>query len=270
MYADERGKYKIANFESTGVEQSLRDQLLASGAKPAPHALDFDYSLYVNTPEPGKAAFQAFVDSLKSEIDQGFPVAVADINLGKIGTGDPALFKNLRDNSRATKLLSYAGWNTAGNTMGTAIPAANVYLLSRRRGTEPLEREIAQHAFLLHRLVDDFEYHRFTRPQAYAMIDANPRACREETYGVEMAEVSAFVKDDIERRLDETFREQLLGKRFFAGPRQYVFTGLSNVQVCLPWPRAYEVKIGFQLDAVEVPASLSNAEKKPSSWLGSL
>lgn len=255
VYADDLGKRKIANYESNPVEESLMDQLIASGARYAGPEDPFDYSLYINTPEPRPEQFQQFLQNLKTEIDQSFPVAVADINLGKTGTGDPVLFDALAEGGRSTRLLSYAGWNTAGNTMGTAIPAANIYLLARRMQSNPFEREMAQRAFLLHRLVDDFAYHRFTRPQAYAMIDANPRASREETYGDDMDQLNAFVNEDLTRRLEDTFKEQFLGKRFFAGTKQYVFTAVDHATARLPWPRAYEVRLDFRLEAQEVDSS---------------
>lgn len=253
VFADEIGRRTIAAYEADHVEASLRDQLFASGARIAGPNEDYDYSLYVNTPDPRPFMFHTFVQNLTSEIDQGFPVAVADINLGKTGTGDPVLFEALSESGRAMRLLSYAGWNTAGNTMGTAIPAANVYLLARRSGVGALARELNQRSFLLHRLVNDFEYHRFTRPKAYAIQDKTPASTREETYGTAFDMINDFVRDDIRRRLDEMFRNQFQGRRFFAGDRQYEFLALANVDVELPWPRAYEVKIGFQLQAQEVP-----------------
>lgn len=252
VYADDLGRTKIAAYESRPVELSLNEQLIASGAQLAQEGESFDYTLFVNTPEPRTLSFLTFLDSVRSEVGQGFPVAVADINLGKTGTGDPELFSALTESGLATRLLAYAGWNTAGNSLGTVIPAANVFLLSRRLQVDPVEREINQRAFLLHRLVNDFLYHRFTRPQAYAMIDANPRASREETYGNEFEVIDDFVHQDLSRRLDETFRAQFMGRRFFAGTRQFVFRDLRNVEISLPWPRAYEVRIQFSLEAEEV------------------
>jgi hypothetical protein len=249
VYSDEMGKAKYANFESKTVRESLEDQLLASGARPMGGDGQYDYTLYLNTPNPRAARFDRFLSDLKTEIDQGFPVAVADINLGRDGTTDPLLFNGLWENTRIMKLLSFAGWNTAGNTMGTSIPAANVYLLSRRLHVDPLLREVAQREFLLHRFVNDFAYHKFTRPMAYQMIDESRGATREETYGQAMAEVNDFVQRDLTKHLDRYFREQFLGKRFFAGNGQYVFSGLTDVKVWLPWPRAYEVRLEFHLQA---------------------
>ena len=252
VYSDELGKNVIADYESKTVAQSVRDQILASGARPALPNGDYDYSLYLNTPNRRQESFTDFLNSLGSEVDQGFPVAVADIDLAKDGTSDPELFDGLMANSRMTKLLSYAGWNTAGNTMGTSIPCANVYLLSRRIQRDALKRELSLREFLLHRFVNDYQYHKFTRPQAYKMIDSFPRASREETYGEEFGAVNDFVRDDVERRLRETFTSQFMGKRFYVGARQYEIDGMNSVKVFLPWPRAYEVRIEFRISAKPV------------------
>lgn len=249
VYSDEMGKAKYASYESKTVRESLEDQLLASGARPMGPDGQYDYSLYLNVPRPRPAQFEAFLADLKNEIDQGFPVAVADINLGPDGTADPLLFNGLWENTRIMKLLSFAGWNTAGNSMGTAIPAANVYLLARRLQVDPLVREVAQREFLLHRFVNDYAYHKYTRPEAYKMIDDIPGESREELDGAAAGEVNDFVRRDLTKHLERYFNDQFLGHRFFAGTGEYVFTGLTDVKIWLPWPRAYEVRLEFHLQA---------------------
>jgi hypothetical protein len=159
------------------------------------------------------------------------------------------------ESGRSSRVLAYAGWNTAGNTMGTTIPAANVYLLSRRSGVPPLHREVALRTFILHRLVNDFEYHKYVRPQAYAMIDSTPGATRDETSGQQLERVDGLVREDLGERLLRRFQEQLRGTRFFAGSEQFEVTGLSDVKIALPWPRAYEVKVSFRLQVEPVVAA---------------
>lgn len=246
VYSDEAARKRIANYESKNIEQSLRDQLLASGARPWISG-DYDYTLWLNAPDPNPESFHVFLEALASEVDQGFPTGVADINLGKTGTGDPRLFDDLWQNDRMIRLLSYAGWNTAGNTMGTSIPAANVYLLSRRIEADPLKRELAQREFVLHRFVNDFAFHRYTRPEAYRLIDSLSGASREETYGSNFSAVNDFVRQDMEKHLQSFFAQQFLGKRFFAGTKEYVLTGIDSVKIQLPWPRAYEVRLEFKI-----------------------
>jgi hypothetical protein len=253
VYADPQGVTSIPAYETQPVAKSTQDQIIASGGVLTDKVEDADYSLYLNTPEPRAEQFADFIDNLSNEITMGFPVAVADINLGKTGTGDPKLFQALNTGDRASKLLAYAGWNTAGNTLGTAVPAANVYLGARRAsGVDPFQRELNQRAFLLHRLVNDFEFHRFTRPLAYEFIDNNPPATREETYGEKFDQVNQLVKRDVSQRLENTFEKQFRGNRFFAGTKQFEIRDLQNVQIELPWPRAYEVRIGFSMNAREV------------------
>lgn len=253
VYSDEAARKRIAAYESKPIDLSLSDQILASGARPQENGSDpYDYTLYVNVPGRREPSFQAFAQSLTSEIEQGFPVAVADINIGKDGTADQELFDALDKNGRMMKLLSYAGWNTAGNTLGTSIPAANVYLLARRLNTDPLMREVSQREFLLHRFVNDYAYHKFTRKKAYAIIDANPTASREETYGAAFDEVDGFVRQDLTKYLDQYWREDFLDKHFFAGAKEYKLTSLTDTRVFLPWPRAYEVRLEFKMHAEPV------------------
>ncbi len=260
VYADEAGRQKVAFYESDTVDNSLLDQITGSGARVARPGEAYDYSLYVNTPDPREYALDAFLTSMKSEVDQGMPVAVADVNLGGSGTADPRVYDALTDQGRSSRVLAYAGWNTAGNTMGTTIPAANVYLLARRQGVDPVQREVALRTFILHRLVNDFEYHRFVRPLAYGLIDRTPGASREETTGPAFAKVDDLVRTDLGERLERRFREQLLGTKFFAGPRQYEVTALRDVDIRLPWPRAYEVKLDFRIDVSPVaPAAQAPA-----------
>lgn len=252
VYSDPVKRTAYAAFESKTIDQSLSDQITASGAIPAPEYQPYDFSLYVNVPGRRVEPFNQFVVQLQNDIDQGFPVAVADINLAKDGTADPDLFKILSANDRMVRILAFAGWNTAGNTMGTSIPAANVYLLSRRLRSDPLERELARREFLLHRFVNDYAYHKFTRPQAYSMIDASHTATREETYGPTFANVDRFVREDVKKYLNYYWQQEFEGKSFFAGTTQYKLTEVDNVKVFLPWPRAYEVRLEFHLKAEPV------------------
>lgn len=251
VYSDDAEKKSIADFESKTIEDSLRDQLYSSGSRPSAGD-QYDYALFLNTPNRRNDKFYEFTEALTTEVDQSFPVAVADIDLGKDGTSDPELFAALNQQGRMVKLLAYAGWNTAGNTMGTTIPAANTYLLARRIPGGELQRELSRREFILHRFVNDYVYHKYVRPRAYQMIDATPDASREETYGPAFDSVNSFVQQELSRYLEETFNTQFLGQKFFAGSKQYEIDGIENIKIGLPWPRAYEVRLEFNLRASEV------------------
>ncbi|MDR3689830.1 MAG: DUF4127 family protein [Fimbriimonas sp.] len=244
VFSDEEGRLTFANFESQRIEQSLSEQLLASGARPVGKDGLYDYTLYLNTPGRRETQFKKFVENLKSDLDKGEPTAVADINFANDGTADPELFDALWDQDRLTRLLSYAGWNTAGNTIGTAIPAANIYLLAKRSDVDPLVREVAQREFLIHRFINDYAYHKFTRPSAYALIEPGHH---DEIYGEEWDEVNTYVSRDLLKHLRVFFDQGFLGHSFVAGDRSYQFAGISDAKVWLPWPRPYEARLEFHI-----------------------
>lgn len=254
VYADPDDRLKIADYESKDIEQSLDDQIFASGARPAVDN-DYDYTIYVNTPGRDEDKFHTFLAQLNEDVDTGLPAAVADIDLAKDGTADPELFNSLLQGERMTKLIAYSGWNTAGNTMGTAIPNANVYLYAKKAGTDAFVREIAEREFLLHRFVNDYDYHKYTRPVAYKLIESMPNASRDETYGQDFQLVNGFVKRDLGKHLQDTFDKEFLGQHFMADNKQYEVSGLDDVKIFLPWPRVYEVRIEFKMEAKEVLAA---------------
>jgi hypothetical protein len=245
LYSDDNGKNQFANFESIKIEDSLSEQLLASGARPVGPDGAYDYTLYLNTPKRRHEPFLEFVDRLRADLDRGHPVAVADINLAPDGTADPELFDALWQNGRLMNLLSYAGWNTAGNTIGTSIPAANVYLLARRSQVDPLTREVAQREFLIHRFVNDYTYHKFIRPSAYALIEPDHH---EEIYGDEWDEVNTYVSRDLLKQLQTFFDQGFLNKIIKVGDSQYRLVGIDGGKVWLPWPRPYEVRLEFHVE----------------------
>lgn len=246
VYSDPFGAKAYANYESKPIERSLEDQIVASGAAVALPGGQYDYSLYLNTPHRRKSTFDQWLTDLKTEADQGLPVAVADINFDANGNTDPELFDALWQDGRLMSLLAYAGWNTAGNTMGTTVPAANVYILARKLKVSPLQREIAQKEFLLHRFVNDYAFHRYTRPIAYSMLLTSSR---DEVYGMDYADMNDFVQRDLQKRLEQYFSSQFAGRRFYVGSEAHELSGLKDIKVWCPWPRCYEVRLEFGIES---------------------
>ena len=257
VYSDDAGKDQYAMYESKTVKESLQDQLFASGAEMAKDDDEYDYALYVNTPKRREQTFDAFLESMRNEIDQGFPVAVADINFGANGASDEQLFNFLVRTGKSFRLLAFAGWNTAGNTMGTAIPAANIYLCARRSEVDPLKRELAQREFLMHRMIDDWAYHRFTRPSTYSMID-DLQDQRDEIYGSNFEAVDKFAANNLKKYVQQIFLSQFQYRRFYVGTKEYQITDIRDLKIGLPWPRAYEIRVDFKLKAEEVGSSGGN------------
>ncbi|MCB0826967.1 MAG: DUF4127 family protein [Armatimonadetes bacterium] len=251
-YADTDGANKVAAYESKTIGESLYDQITTSGGN-VKHAPELsDYTIFVNTPDSSPRAYDDFIQDLQAKADSGAPIAVADVDLGWTGTATSELYLAITTEKRAPKLLSYAGWNTAGNSMGTTIPAANLYFLGRQAKLPTLHREVALRKFLLHRLVNDYYYHRHVRPEAYELIEKLNNGKRDEVYGDALMQATALVRKDMRKYLDDVFDNQFLGRAFEADGKTYRITSLENVEISLPWPRAFEVYINFDLTAKEV------------------
>ncbi|MCH8275289.1 MAG: DUF4127 family protein [Armatimonadetes bacterium] len=243
--SDEKSASRRANFESQPLSISIRDQIIASGARPTSNRQQADYVLYVNAPQTDGPAFEKFTETLLSALQDGGRVAVADINI-KSGAGDARLIEALWKPDRAPRLLAYAGWNTAANTLGTTIPQANLYLLATRAKGDAVARETAQRQFLLHRFVNDYGYHRFVRPEAYRLVDSDPHASREEAHGAALGRLEDWVSRNTISLLEKYFDEVFMNSTFVAGEEQYWIYGLNEIRVTLPWPRAFEARIEFE------------------------
>lgn len=247
VLSDPAAARRPAPYESKPLEKTLEDQLLASGARPASPGQPADYTLFVNTPKPPKGSFQEFCADLVAALEAGEPCAVADVNLGEEGTADERLFRAIWQSPRAADLLSYAGWNTAGNTMGTAIPAANLAMLARRTGMAS-RTEAARRTFLLHRFVNDFAYHRLVRPIAYNLVrELQPRQPPFEVRGEAFVLADSFVRRAMRSYVERYFRERFQEED--ALTRRPLWE-LTPVEAGLPWPRVYEVRVEFEIRPV--------------------
>ena len=254
VYSDPEGAKRFDPFESKPIYRSLEDQLYASGARPAESGLG-DYTLFLNVPKPDPDQFETFALTLGGALDKGDNVAVANINFGAGAVADPRIVDIIAQNRRSPKLLSYAGWNTAGNTMGTSIPAANLAIVARRSEKRDRIAELARTEFLLHRLVNDHAYHKFTRPLAYRLIDATVGSSREETTAEDHMVVNSFVRRDLSKYLGEYFRDWFFGETIHTGEGDYRISGINDSRIWLPWPRAYEVRLEFRLETEPTGAS---------------
>jgi hypothetical protein len=240
-YAVPGGADITAPYEDGPVRTTVERQVLACGAVLAAED-ECDLWLAVNPPVPRRSEWApehaeqernerwphlaALGASIFGRQNRGVPVVVADVAYPN--GADPALIDALKHSTNLPALASYGAWNTAGNTIGTALAHGCAALLAR--GDAQHE---AHERFLLHHFVEGWGYQQVVRREARAWhLNTTGRT---DLVPEEVTPMQAWIEPRLDALIDE-----LPG---FAG-RWRITPGSTR----LPWRRFFEVD--FELERV--------------------
>lgn len=178
-YSSALGAQIIPLYEDRILEASIQQHILASGCVQCDTPDEADLILAVNT--PGKTmqesfeqqnsdvtyqsfrCLRAYVQQLASYIEQGKKVAVADCAYAN--GGEIAFIQELDRVGILDRLVSYKGWNTTCNTIGTSLAQA-IFALDA-----PNPRQIQKN--LVYHLLDDAFYQSTVRGQLRLAAEAD-------------------------------------------------------------------------------------------------
>ena len=182
-YTDERMLRNIAPYEDRPIFMAVETQIMAVGAQPATSIDEADVVLVVSPPfervngqdpHPRNLDSQHRIDMLLPEVLRirnwvraGHKVAIADVAFPN--GAEPALVELLFEHVEVAKLISFGGWNTAGNTLGTVLGAACV----------PHQNDAARQTQLAHHLLEDWGYQSVVRNE----LRASPLATQTDGWG---------------------------------------------------------------------------------------
>lgn len=129
-----------------------------------------DLTLDVRLPQIDEIQDRALLASIRSDLRQHKPVALADLTFLENSYAHQAAFAQALIGARlAGALEAYASWNTTANTVGTALAESIAAGTGRRSNAyDP----VAHAQFTLNRFIDDYAYHAYVRPQLNAELDA--------------------------------------------------------------------------------------------------
>ncbi|MFB7652988.1 MULTISPECIES: DUF4127 family protein [unclassified Streptomyces] len=164
------GLARTAPYENVSVAETAHGQISTCGARLAAPDETADIHLLVHTPDDAgdwaiappvareedhaaRDRAEALADRVACLLADGRTVAVADC--AQPNGADPLLVHSLASRGVLEQLTGYAAWNTAGNTLGTAVAHAVTAVTARRAGTFD---EQAHQRLLLHRLLEDWAY----------------------------------------------------------------------------------------------------------------
>lgn len=234
-YSSTLGAQIIPLYEDRILEASIQQHILASGCVQCDTPDDADFILAVNT--PGKImqesseqqnsdityqsfrCLRAYVQQLALYIDQGKRVAVADCAYAN--GGEIAFIQELDRIGILDRLVSYKGWNTACNTIGTSLAQA-IFALDNPNPKQ-IRRNLAYH------LLDDAFYQGLVRGQLQVVVESDGLSYFDlknnpETYA----------------HMCKTLLKQTWSKVIRTG---FSDTDMDAFQVYFPWNRLFEIGI---------------------------
>ncbi len=217
------GLRRIAKFENLPVGINAELQVRAAGGQLATGDSRADVVLVIHPPDPDLGDWYGgttrhdpdevagTVELVRSALADGAAVALADVR--NVNGSDPHLVRALHDEGLLPRLAAYAGWNTAGNSIGSAVAAAVTTVVGQKAGTFD---QVAAARQLTHRILDDHYYQAVVRP--FLDVDGGSRTQQDK--------ILRAIANGLTAGLDE----------LTAGQRSWVLR-----DVALPWKRTFEV-----------------------------
>ncbi len=256
IYASEASANKVMPYEDRSMRQTVSFHLKAVGAQEVEDEAQAELLFFVFADRftPGLAT--TFAQKIQNEVKKGQKgVIIADVDpLGDVQGGDTTFTETLKKAGVFAKINGYACWNTAGNTIGTALPHGFVYSMAQFRLRQALAQktikpkaarqmqsanQAKQNWFTLNRLLDDYAYHSLVRP----ILQAKMREKKWNAFRLSLEQSAAIEKEGLDLLLP--IAEKTV--RGFFGPKKNTYFELDQLKFVLPWGRTFEAEIDFQL-----------------------
>jgi hypothetical protein len=192
---------------------------------------DEDIDLYVHVPQ-SESTDGAFVSMMDSDVALHRSVAVADLSFEESYAAQGAFAQRLMTDGAASRLDAYAAWNTAANTVGTALAEVIAAGAGRRLHTYDA---LAHREFTFMRFVDDLDFHVAVRPDLNDWLSANGTS--DHTY----------LLPDIAAATSARNHALLWLQAQATLTQLYPDMHIAAMDITLPWDRTFETAIDARL-----------------------
>lgn len=251
IYSSEKMSNKVMPYEDQPLRKTVREQIKSTGAREVLDASSADLYFYVFTSRFEEGAAERFTNEIRKRIADGGQVMIADIDpKGNVQGGDSAFAMDLENRDLLPQINSYASWNTAGNTIGTALAQGIVFSLAHARlmKTPQFSDSIltAQHWFTFHRVLDDFYYHNLVREYIKRLRNRGELGTKKKKQQ-NMKKITALCRGLMKKNFDE-LRNNYFGKKNIGYLKGISCNGPENMHFSFPWGRIFEARITFDLD----------------------
>lgn len=248
FYASTLGPQVIPSYEDRPMLESLKSHCMAAGVEIVEDRNEAEYILAVNC--PGKLMQESFsqfdfdgypkdvtysswrnlnwfVNELSKDIAAGRKVIMADC--AYCNGGDLELIALLDEYQILDKIVSYKGWNTHCNTLGTSI-AQGVFSHGLESGNKKIKENIIYH------VLDDALYQSAVRSELTIRFEETGEA----TY-FNLGNNQAEIEKEAGERMVELFNESI--RHSFSDME------ITKCKVDNPWNRLFEIGIDLEVNS---------------------
>lgn len=178
IYSEGSKKDKlITMYEGIELKETINYQIKALGGKIVKNLSEADIVLYLHTGDETQEdqylnaiynmetkkiptnIIEKDIKKIKSLIENHRSVALVDSAYANGGNHNFMI--NLSKNIDLKNLCSYAGWNTTGNSIGTAIAHSSIRFISKEQNSQLHDK--SHYKFLFERFFDDWVYQGYKR-----------------------------------------------------------------------------------------------------------
>jgi Protein of unknown function (DUF4127) len=237
-YSSVNGANTGMMFEDRPAGELVKAHLRAAKCVQVDNVNEADFVLAVNTPavtqsedrpdflnvDTAARHLPDFIDFIARCLEDNIPVSIADI---AYPNGAEERFVKLLETTTIKTLAGFAAWNTAGNTLGSAIAMG---VLSKDVQHQEVWTEI-----LFNRFVDDYLYQTIVREEVRQKLNADPF-----DLGGEKARAEKLIAEKLEPLT------QGLWQKHFASEK----LALSWEKPSLAWPRLFTGVFPFRVEKI--------------------
>lgn len=244
-YLTVSGRLQIPKFEDRPLDETVIAHITAAGGIIVDLPMDADFILFINTPigqsEPYERAnfssrhlLQPIIQTIQYYLSLNRKVSIADVTFPN--GSDREMIQLLLQEDIYFQLHSYAGWNTAGNSLGTTIAHGIIQSLFQ-------QKSVFHYGFLIERLLDDWAYQSNIRKDIIEWVN-HQLALDPNNLENEIEQINTKIKE----LMDPYFHEI---SSYFAQHMKKQFGVIPSIklQTCeLPWNRVFEVFVKVDLE----------------------
>ncbi len=230
LYSSADGPQQVPTFEDRPFGENLKSFVHAVGCVLTGDPGSADAVLAIHMPYGAAPDLTAFAAAIADFAAAGKPVGLVDATTN---CADEALMRVLSERMKLDDLAAYSAWNTACNSLGTALAQLVIYV-----GSHLPDSRDKNVRLILERLLDDYVYEAVVRPELNQHLEdrgLNPWDLGEQA-------------DDARRMMGAKMQE-VAAKTL----KPAVATAFS-FRATLPWPRTFEPEIAVQLVPPEASA----------------